>query len=61
MKTGAVGKWAIRSSSGVLDCVRQLGWALNTVKCYARAATAEELQRPPRYGRPLIDSYRDHL
>ena len=27
------------------------GWALNTVKRYARAATAEQFQRPPRYGR----------
>ena len=39
----------------------RLGWALNTVKRYARAATAEELQRPPRYGRTLVDPYREHL
>jgi DNA-binding NarL/FixJ family response regulator len=26
---------------GLLDCARRLGWALNTVKRYARAATAE--------------------
>ena len=45
---------------GLLECSRRLGWALNTVKRYARAATAEELQRPPRYGRTLIDPYRDH-
>jgi hypothetical protein len=37
------------------------GWALNTVKRYARTATAEQLQRPPHYGRTLVDSYRDHL
>jgi hypothetical protein len=35
--------------------------ALNTVKRYARAATAQELQRPPRYGATLVDPYRDHL
>ena len=34
---------------------------LNTVKRYARAATAEQLQRPPRYGRTLVDPYRNHL
>lgn len=27
----------------------------------ARAATAEELARPPRYGRTLVDPYRGHL
>ena len=26
---------------GLLECARRLGWALNTVKRYARAATAE--------------------
>jgi transposase len=41
--------------------VLRLGWALNTVKRYARAATAEQLQRPPRYGRTLVDPYRNHL
>jgi hypothetical protein len=46
---------------GLLECSRQLGWALNTIKRYARAATAQELQRPPRYGRTLIDPYREHL
>jgi Transposase/zinc-finger of transposase IS204/IS1001/IS1096/IS1165 len=46
---------------GLLECARRLGWALNTVKRYARAATAEQLQRPPRYGRTLVDSYREHL
>jgi Transposase len=46
---------------GLLDCARRLGWALNTVKRYARAATAEQLQRPPRYGRTLVDPYREHL
>jgi hypothetical protein len=34
---------------GLLECTRRLGWALNTVKRYARAATAEDLQRPPGY------------
>jgi transposase len=46
---------------GLLECARRLGWALNTVKRYARAATPEQLQRPPRYGRTLVDPYRDHL
>jgi hypothetical protein len=46
---------------GLLECARRLGWALNTVKRYARAPTAEQLQRPPRYGRTLVDPYRDHL
>jgi hypothetical protein len=46
---------------GLLECARRLGWALNTVKRYARAATAEHLARPPRYGRTLVDPYRDHL
>jgi transposase len=46
---------------GLLECARRLGWALNTVKRYARAETAEQLQRPPRYGRTLVDPYRDHL
>jgi transposase len=46
---------------GLLECARRLGWSLNTIKRYARAATAEQLQRPPRYGRTLVDPYRDHL
>jgi hypothetical protein len=46
---------------GLLECSRRLGWALNTIKRYARAVTAEQLQRPPRYGRTLVDPYRDHL
>jgi hypothetical protein len=44
---------------GLLECSRRLGWALNTVKRYARAATAEQ-KRPPRYGRTLVDPYREH-
>lgn len=36
-----------------------LGVALNTVERYARASRVEELLRPPRYGRCLIDDYRD--
>jgi len=46
---------------GLLDCSRRLGWALNTVKRYARAATPEQLARPPRYGRTPVDPYREHL
>lgn len=46
---------------GLLACARQLGWALNTVKRYARATTAEQLQRPPRYRETLVDPFRDHL
>jgi transposase len=46
---------------GLLECARRLGWALNTVKRYARAASAEELKRPPRYRETLVDPYRDHL
>jgi transposase len=46
---------------GLLECARRLGWALNTVKRYARAATAEDLRRPAKYRRTLVDPYRDHL
>jgi transposase len=46
---------------GLLECSRRLGWALNTVKRYARAGTADQLARPPRYGRTLVDPYREHL
>ena len=46
---------------GLLDCARRLGWALNTVKRYDRAVTADQLQRPPRYGRTLVDPSREHL
>ena len=31
------------------------------MKRYARAATAEDLQRPPRYRETLVDPFRDHL
>ena len=34
---------------GLLECSRRLGWALNTVKRYARAATASGCTDPP-YG-----------
>ncbi|HEX5116094.1 MAG TPA: transposase [Pseudonocardiaceae bacterium] len=44
---------------GLLECARRLGWALNTVKRYARATHAEDLLRPPRYGRCLVDPHRD--
>lgn len=46
---------------GLLECARRLGWALNTVKRYAHAVSAEELKRPPRYRETLVDPYRDHL
>ncbi|MFD0746608.1 ISL3 family transposase [Phytohabitans flavus] len=46
---------------GLLECARRLGWALNTVKRYARAATADDLRRPAKYRRTLVDPYRDHL
>lgn len=46
---------------GLLECARRLGWALNTVKRYARADNAEQLQRPPRYRATLVDPFRDHL
>jgi hypothetical protein len=35
--------------------------ASNTVKHHARAATAKQLARQPRYGRTLVDPYREHL
>ena len=46
---------------GLLECARRLGWTLNTVKRYARASKAEDLQRPPRYRETLVDPFRDHL
>ena len=46
---------------GLLECSRRLGWALNTVKRYARTTAAEQLARPPCYGPTLVDPYRDHL
>jgi hypothetical protein len=46
---------------GLLECARRLGWALNTVKRYARASKAEYPQRPPRYRETLVDPFRDHL
>ncbi|WP_344616124.1 ISL3 family transposase, partial [Dactylosporangium salmoneum] len=46
---------------GLLECARRLGWALNTVKRYARAATVEQLQRPAQYRATLVDPYREHL
>ncbi|MFI5915781.1 hypothetical protein [Dactylosporangium sp. NPDC051541] len=46
---------------GLLECAWRFGWALNTVKRCARAATAEHLQRPPRYRDTLVDPFRDHL
>jgi hypothetical protein len=46
---------------GLLECARRLGWALNTVKRYARAATADDLRRAAPYRETLVDPYRDHL
>ncbi|MFC7530041.1 hypothetical protein [Actinoplanes sp. GCM10030250] len=46
---------------GLLECARRLGWALNTVKRYARAERAEQLQRPPQYRETMVDPFRDHL
>ncbi|GGK43363.1 hypothetical protein GCM10010124_40160 [Pilimelia terevasa] len=43
---------------GLLECARRLGWALNTVKRYARAASAEDLKRPPRYRATLVNPFR---
>jgi hypothetical protein len=47
------------AGAGLLETARRLGWSLNTVKRYARAASVEQLLRPPRYGRCLVDPYRD--
>ncbi len=49
----------LNEGAGLLECARRLGWALNTVKRYARADSAQELLRPPQYGRCLVDGYRD--
>ncbi|MGW5647712.1 ISL3 family transposase [Saccharopolyspora sp. NPDC003752] len=46
---------------GLLECARRLGWALNTVKRYARAERVEDLLRPPRYGPCLVDAHRDQF
>jgi hypothetical protein len=51
----------LSQGAGLLECARRLGWALNTVKRYARAETAGKLQRPPRHRPTLVDPYRDHL
>jgi hypothetical protein len=67
-------RWISEPTSGTRPCMpcsarawgcwnapRQLGWALNTVKRYARATTADQVQRPPRYREPLVDPFLDHL
>jgi hypothetical protein len=46
---------------GLLECARRLGWALNTVKRYARAASTDDLTRASRYRATLLDPFRDHL
>jgi transposase len=47
--------------TGLLECSRRRGLALNTVKRYARADKPERLQRVPQYRPTLADPYRDHL
>jgi transposase len=49
----------LADGAGLLECARQLGWALNTVKRYARAQNVQQLLRPPSYRACLIDAYRD--
>lgn len=51
----------LADGTGLLECARRLGWALNTVKRYARAGSAQDLLRPPQYRPTLVDPYRDHL
>ncbi|GHI25464.1 hypothetical protein Shyd_68350 [Streptomyces hydrogenans] len=46
---------------GLLECVRRLQLALNTVKRYARADRPERMLRSPRYRASLVDPYREHL
>lgn len=46
---------------GLGECARRLGWGFNTVKRYARAASADDLLRPPKYGATLVNPYREHL
>jgi hypothetical protein len=46
---------------GLLECTRRLGWGLNTVKRYARAARVEDLIRPRRFRATLVDPYCDYL
>lgn len=49
----------LAEGAGLLECARRLGWALNTVKRYARAERVEDLLRPPRYGACLVDPHHD--
>jgi hypothetical protein len=51
----------IDAGTGLLECSRRLGLALNTVKRYARHAEPERLVRAPQYRPTLVDPYRDHL
>lgn len=48
----------LAEGAGLLECTRRLGWALNTVKRYARAERVEELLRPPHYSACLVDLVR---
>ena len=48
-------------ASGLLDCSRRLGLALNTVKRYDRADAPERLRRAAQYRPTLVDPYRDYL
>ncbi len=45
----------------LLECVRRLQLALNTVKRYARADRPERMLRVPKYRASLVDPYREHL
>lgn len=47
--------------TGLLDCSRRLGLALNTVKRCDRADKPGRLQRVPKYRATLVDPYRDYL
>lgn len=51
----------LAEGAGLLECTRRRGWALNTVKRYARAERVEELLRPPRYSACLVDLVRRRL
>jgi hypothetical protein len=51
----------LEAGVGLCECARRLGWALNTVKRYARVADPDQLVRPPQYRPCLVDPYRDHL
>ncbi|MFE5038446.1 ISL3 family transposase [Streptomyces sp. NPDC056683] len=47
--------------TGLLDCSRRLGVALNTVKRYARMPEPQALRLTPAYRPTLVDPYGEHL